>query len=363
MPIRKSKTKPSGTLKRLLDTKKHETRIVGPVERMLLGRERGIGRRQDVLHPSELAKSDHCPLADYYRLTWLEDGKELPKREALRMTTEVIFSEGHEYHRKWQEWVTDLGLLEGVWECPSCAHRWWDTAPRACSRCNHVGQDKYRYTNMIYREVPLKSQKHRISGHADGKAGAGLLEIKSIGEGTIRIEAPMLYKRHTKKVRVLDDEGVLIDGDSVTWVDMKALWDGIKRPFPSHIRQADTYMAVARLSGLEIDHMVFIYENKAKGGFKEFVVPFDQKRSDALLEVCLDIVWAVENRRPPSCPHEGCDNCRAYETKEDTTDGDATDTEDAGRGADRPLLGRSRAAGSGGTGPARPARRGLSRPS
>ncbi len=352
------KTKPSGALKRLLDTKKVDTKVVGPVERMLMAKEPGADRRQDVLHPSELAKSNHCPLADYYRLVACDEGRPLPKREAHRFRSEVIFSEGHEYHRKWQEWLTELGVLEGMWLCPNCEHRWWGISPMACQRCNHVGwRTPGRVTNMTYLEVPLASETLRIAGHADGKVDTGLLEVKSIGQGTIRIEAPALYKRHTLRVGLLDEDDQLVAGlPPRQWVDMDGLWDSIRRPFPSHLRQADIYMGVARSAGSDVDHMIFVYESKAKGGSKEFVVPYNPERSDPLLETALDIVWAVEKRRPPACPYQGCDACRAYEKDVHEPAEDAPRREGAG---ERPLLGRARAAGPTGAAPARPARRGL----
>ena len=376
MALAKKATKPTGQLKRLLDTKKVDTRVVGPVERMLMAKDPTDGRRQDVLHPSELAKSAHCPLADYYRLVACDTGQTLPRQDPNRFRSEIIFSEGHEYHRKWQDWITELGVLEGMWLCPSCEHQWWDTSPLTCARCNHVGwKVPERWTNMVYREVPIASAKHRISGQADGKVGRSLLEVKSIGEGTIRIEAPALYKRHTKKIVVLPEDGDHLKGDLPlsqigrpvagseprSWVDMRALWDSVKRPFPSHLRQADIYMGVARISGLDIDSMTFIYENKANGGSKEFVVAYSAARSDALLDVALDIVWAVEKRRPPECPHGGCAGCRPYENLDATHEQDQTDTGIGEAGGERPLVRSAGAPRRAGLGAARAARGGLAR--
>lgn len=326
MPIRRSTTgstkfKPSGALKRVLDSKKLETRLIGPIERHLMTKGPDADRPTDVLHPSALCKNDKCPLADYYALQGLK-----PKHTPHTFRLETIFSEGHEYHRKWQDWLTELGLLEGMWQCPSCAHRWWDTCPVTCKRCNHVGQKiPGRSTNMIYREVPLKSAQHRIAGHSDGKVGRSLIEIKSVGNGTIRVEAPSMYSKYTKKMVPADDP----TASPKTWLDLDSLWRDLKRPFPGHLRQGMLYLALAQMQGLDVDEMVFIYESKANGGTKEFIVRLDEEAATELLDYALDVVWAVEHNRPPDCPNgdTGCAECRAY-----TEDESADQQEDEGAG-------------------------------
>lgn len=288
----------SPSLKAFLDSAKRETRLLGAVERHLLGRA-PEDRDLSVLHPSELAKPEVCARALYMRMVWAREGRDLP-REVLRLRTLTIFGEGNAIHEKWQGWLAEMGVLRGMWECPCCSHRWLETVPVTCPQCNYVGQrDGYSATNMRYREVPLRSSKHNIAGLSDGWIDDGkpdaLLEVKSIGKGTVRIEAPHMFSKHGG--------------------DMEKMWADIRRPFPSHLRQGHLYLALAELDlkAPPRRQIAFIYENKADQAFKEFLVTHDPEVSGPLLELALDVMWAVEKGREPDCVKDGCANCKLYE--------------------------------------------------
>jgi hypothetical protein len=60
------------------------------------------------------------------------------------------------------------------------------------------------------------------------------------------------------------------------------------------------------------DEIVFIYELKANQDYKEFCVKYDPEYVTEIFENALDVVWAVENQRPPACnidPVNGCKRC------------------------------------------------------
>ena len=122
----------SSKMKEFLTTNRVETRVVGPIERMLLaeGEEQSQDeRRQDVLHVSELAKPTFCPRAAYQRITGVA-----PPEESARMRLQAIFEEGHDVHAKWQRWVRRLGRLYGQWLCAVCESRWMATSPETCPK-------------------------------------------------------------------------------------------------------------------------------------------------------------------------------------------------------------------------------------
>jgi hypothetical protein len=151
--------------------------------------------------------------------------------------------------------------------------------------------------------VPLFYAPLRISGHSDGwlvNLGEPLmLEIKSVGMGTIRWEAPEMLAEH--------------DGD------FDKIWRALKAPFMKHITQVQIYMKLAELLELENhpQEAVIIYENKATQEIKEFVIPKSDFGIEHLFEAAKLIVDAVDNKTPLSCniSPTGCSKCKGYENE------------------------------------------------
>lgn len=307
----------SPLMKRLFETTKTNTVILGPLQRMLMGGDEfDDHRRRDVIHPSELIKKDFCDLALYYRLI----GWDIPK-ENHGFQLETIFEQGHAYHDKWQGWVWDLGTLDlpqvglrGRFRCLRCGHGdweetkpWFTTSPTVCVNCG-AGR-KF----LQYGEVPIWMPKHRIGGHSDGDLDLGpdvpieqhpMLEVKSVGEGTVRFEAPKLITKHTKTVVIGETEK--------RWTDWQALWRDVRRPFRTHLKQGALYcFAMGRAE------MIYIYEFKPTGASKEFRVRMDFDIIEEELETALDVLYAVKTRKPPDCPRGGCKQCRAFEALRD----------------------------------------------
>lgn len=313
----------SSKMRELMDVNKRvETVLVGPIERMLLeqGDESEEPRRQDVLHVSELAKSSFCPRAAFLRITGA-----LQPEESARMRLQAIFEEGHDVHAKWQRWVRRLGRLYGRWLCVACESSWMGISPEQCPQCEAPGW------KILYKEVPVnKAEEYFIVGHGDGQLDGPegpWIEAKTIGIGTVRIEAPSLLSRYSHKGVHLDDldrllgwardDGIRsIDGSAddippallSKWVDFDGLWKNVRRPFPSHLKQGHLY---AGLVG--VNEVIFVYEYKPNQAHKEFVVQASPDVYGPLLEMALDVKWAVEKDRPPRCPHGGCKECTTSE--------------------------------------------------
>ena len=221
----------------------------------------------------------------------------------LRMAS--IFAEGHTIHHKWQTWLRGMGNLYGVWVCTDCLLSWWDTSPQVCMGCKGV--------NVKYAEVPLISDpRYRIQGHADGwvvgLSDPFVIELKSIGIGTIRVEDPKL----------------LMANDN----DLDKAWRAIRRPFPSHRRQGQLYLRLLHQMQARGDlaadlvipeEVVFVYELKANQDYKEFTVAYDPDDTEieALLDLALDIDWAIKTKTPPECNvlangAKTCKKCEPY---------------------------------------------------
>jgi CRISPR/Cas system-associated exonuclease Cas4 (RecB family) len=257
------------------ETMKSDNGIVGEVQRMLLANalKSNPERPPDVVHPSELCKPDWCTRRAYYRIT------QVPETNASKINhrTEQMFEEGHHIHAKWQGWLWDLGILQGMFYCHDCNNVWWDTAPTECEEC------RCPRWGLRYREVPIISEEMLVSGRADGQIyDDTIVEVKSIGPGTIRYERPELFRRY--------DQGE---------INLEGLWKEIKRPFVSHLKQAMFY---AYVKGLK--KVVFIYEWKPYQALKHFTVTVSESYIEDMIENALDTAYAVREDRLPNRPRQ-----------------------------------------------------------
>ena len=266
-------------MKSFAETQKYQTTLLGDVHAHVLRRAaQDDGRRQDIIHPSEMAKHDLCPRQVALRIGGAEPSDSAPVNG---YTMETIFQEGHDIHTKWQTWLWQMGRLWGMWRCRSCGFEWLDTSPSECTQC---GSD-----NIEYREVPLNAEdEYLMTGHADGAVPDlnAFIEVKSIGLGTLRIEEPALVREYTVTTT---------EGDKV--VNYDQLWKDIKRPLPGHRKQGGLYLAIAALRGMPYDRMVYIYENKANQQVKEFVLKYSERQMEPLLAINKDIQGAVREGR------------------------------------------------------------------
>jgi CRISPR/Cas system-associated exonuclease Cas4 (RecB family) len=288
-----ARTKLAPALKVRAEVRKQNSVLLGDIQAHVVtevARDK-VKRRSDIVHPSEMAKADWCPRATSYRII----GQTPSNDEAIGYGTASIFETGNTAHTKWQRWLADMGRLYGKWTCTVCGWSVHDTSVLDCEGCGLLGV-------MRYDEVPLEAEKrYLIAGHGDGAVLdlMALIEVKTIGTGTIRIEEPDLVKRHTRKTT-----------DGKTVLDLESLWNGIKRPFPSHRRQAQIYLHLANLGGLELTRAIFLYENKANQAPKEFVIAYDPAATAELFETARDIKFAVADGKVLDRP-EGFTNNRA----------------------------------------------------
>jgi hypothetical protein len=275
-------------LQKFLDAKKKPYRLLGDIERHLLARPVG-DRSTTVLHPSEIIKKDWCKRASYFLL---QGHTKIAEKPALQLQS--IFDEGHAIHAKWQRYFQEMGVLYGRFVCVACDFSLFDLGVVGCPAC---GKD-----TLEYREVTLTDNTLRIAGHTDGWIkGIGddtLIEIKSIGPGTIRSESP----------------GLMYDANG----DFMEAWKNINRPFSSHILQGQVYLELLKRMGTPVNEIVFIYELKANQSYKEFSVKADYELVRHIFDGAKFVVDAVDAGVAPDCnnnPGGTCKQCDPY--KED----------------------------------------------
>ncbi|MGD6750299.1 hypothetical protein [Streptomyces sp. BH105] len=271
-------------------------------------------RRQDIIHPSEMAKDDWCPKATFLRISTGIHHKQTFGFQSLN-----IFDTGHESHRKWQNRAWDIGWLEGMFKCLHCKLLWWDRSPERCPTPDCASKA------LEYAEVPLSAEStHFIVGHSDGMLtpAKSLLEIKTVGEGTVRFEEPERLAKHLI---------TLPDGSKI--VDLPAMWSSIKVPFPSHIRQGQIYLWLAQRRDLDVDRMTYVYESKFNQDVKQFVVRANADIIAPLIETARDIKerLATSADAPPCVNGDVCKQCKPYQEK-------SADGEEAPRRARRETL-------------------------
>lgn len=296
---------------------------------MLKDHARPSTRRQNVIHPSEMAKPTWCPLSTYLRIKACRKANDPFVKAPDKVGVQIlnIFDEGHFIHDKWQRRLWKMERLWGNWQCLSCeSFGAYEDIPLTCPTC---GSDM---RSLIYNEVPLKMDALLISGHADGavKDKNSLIEIKSVGEGTVRYEAPHIHQEY-------------IQGE---YVNLKGMFKAIEEPFPSHINQGQLYLHLCNHLGLPFTSIDFIYEAKFTQSVKEFLVQYDPAVGSKLFEKAKIIVDALDNDGPlPVCPTGTCKDCEQYGAK--IEDFSTTGVEPEGADSSVPTIRRTSSSSSG----------------
>lgn len=261
-------------------------------------------RDPTVVHPSELAKSDLCLRAVYRRIA---SGAWPPDKEKFDFVRENIFATGNDIHQKWQDRMRETGFpLWGDWECRICGLR--ANAVLQPQTDPHNADDWHKYHacdnaseidhQWVYAEVTLNAKSELlIAGHADAGFDDTLVEIKSIGLGTVRMDAPDLLARYQ-------------DGGKT---DLTGLWKAITKPLVSHLRQGDVYLHLAHVLGLPFTQIVYLYEFKPNQMTKEFTIKYNPERSMKLVAKAEQVKYAIESGVAPPCIKKtGCKQCDAF---------------------------------------------------
>ena len=265
---------------------KDNNRVLSKIEAALAVEqaERNSHRDTKHFHSSEMAKDNWCPRSTWYKITDTEESDP----QSMNLKRMNIFAEGHNIHDKWQRWMWKAGCLWGNWQCKSCEYKWEDKSPMSCPLCSS--------DDLRYKEVPVYSERYRIIGHADGvwddDKGKAVVEIKSVGLGTIRWDAPKLYEGYASGDLSLDE-----------------LWKHIKRPLTTHRRQVNLYMMC-----LGIEEAIVIYEWKPSQDVKEFHIKYDPALTADILDGIDEVMDALEDDivpvRPVRATHKSCEFCR-----------------------------------------------------
>ena len=290
-PLPKVKKAASGVTALRPSRSKDDPDLVGMVGKHLMRRRSGDNRDFAHIHPSDISKDDWCPRRTYYQIS---SGK--PEAEEFRPQMEMVFSEGHSIHTKWQTWLWEMGLLRGKFSCLLCGWEGWASSPSRCPVCHAQALDHFGQRFLRYREVPLRNEENRVLAHSDGDLAPpfdGLLEIKSVGPGTVRKEMPSLY--------YLYSTGEYTEA---------TLWGKIKQPFPSHLRQGLIYCWLA-----DRPRVWFVYEWKPSQQVRVYKVERNDDLISGRLESCQDIVHALDGGGIPRRPkgwdhtHSQCSTC------------------------------------------------------
>jgi len=269
--------------------------LVPAIREHMLGKHmEGENRRWDIIHPSELShQKDFCPRAVWLRIV---EGPVEPAKFDYGLQN--IFDEGHSIHAKWQQRMREATPLWGDWKCRICKSMVcaseepgsaWDGT---CGPYGHLWE---------YSEVNLDAEAEALMcGHADGAAWTTLAEIKSVGEGTVRMEDPDFYNLYYSDKQV----------------DLKEMWKDITRPFKTHVNQVDIYLWICDVRGYPFTSAEFIYESKWNQLVKNFTIRYSEERSMKLVSQAIAIKDAIKSGDEPGCRFPGtCKNCLPYDER------------------------------------------------
>jgi hypothetical protein len=262
-------------------------------------------------HPSLISKGVECQVWWYY---FLKNFESVPEEWSDESLTAMMI--GSSIHDSIQKALYEMGMLEGVWKCISCGHKFWALSPK--DKCEVCGQEFKSWYYLKFKEVPI--QIGLISGHADGiinkDGGRTLGEFKSI-KNESRPNAPYSFERVIASNRPMDDhylqtqlylygwdqllkqssiaEDILIDEQgNLTVVKLDGpIWDGVKVVGP-------------------LENGIIDYVAKNSSEKKSFLIKKDQNSiqhlldtmtfiQKAFLEDCPETLKGIDSKTSNSC--------------------------------------------------------------
>lgn len=315
------------------DGKRERTSILAGMREQAMKRHYADNERDhSVIHPSEMAKSDWCVRGTYYRMT----GAGYLSTD-FNWVQENIFEFGSQTHSYFQSLLQDTGELFGDWKCSICKRYVQRTLSRDLDQkpcayfMDEPGKSQHADHDWVYAEIPLRGgPAGLIAGKADGGYRDTIAEFKTVGLGTVRIDAPRLVAKYYSK--------------ELGQYDIDGLWKDLKRPLPSHVRQGNTYLYLAQQMGYDFSSVTYVYQFKPNQQTKEFRVTYSDEIMAPLLvraNVIADAIY--KEGSPPACEFGGCEQCRAYEPKEAASE-DRNPSPESERPARRVVTRRSAAA-------------------
>ncbi len=289
----KRRVKPTGLLGEVAKAKASTGVVLPMLKEVMIADHLKDAKEQEFsnqhIRPSEMAKGDWCPRATYYRLA----GMRLPE-EHYNFVLENIWAEGDSIEEKWIARARKTGKLWGTWKCLLCDQEITGLEP------DPFGCEEYHGGHFWkYKQVKLYPEGSLLGGSEDGAfphLGA-LFELKSVGQGTIRMDAPNLLARNT------------VRHQGRTVYDLDRIWKELSRPFSNHLRQVNIYLHLAEVLGLPFDKAVLFYEYKANQQVKEFVVTKSASVLDPLLDKARGIEVALGTGVPPPCGNPEREQC------------------------------------------------------
>lgn len=245
--------------------------VIAKVDRYLLSLEGKLmlekddERAKDCFHPSELSTND-CIRSMVYN--WIK--APITNPGTIQPRVKRIFDVGHHKGFIIQQYFWDMGILEGMWECVKCDHKWWDVSPKHCENCN---AKLFIWDNLKYLEVPIENKKWNIIGHSDG-------------------------------IIILDGKRVLIELKSIknrdkTTPEESVTFDELNQAKIEHVYQTNMYADALDENGMEIERMIIIYFAKNNQMLKEFPIrKMDMMLAPSYTKINL-VNHALENRYLP----------------------------------------------------------------
>lgn len=226
-------------------------------------------RRYNIFHPSAWGS---CLRKVAYQFYNEQDRFLQRSADDVDTRLELVFDNGHKTHFRWQEYLTNAGVMRGYWRCAQCG--------------------------VVYGKDEKMGIKSPLQADSSWKCQCGHQSLE-YEETTVQSEPQYNFKGHVDAIVDLRDTPWAQNNEyDVFVVDFKTIKDDMFSELTQakyeHVVQTNIYMWIL---GLKL--AVVLYENKDNQTVKEMLVP----RDDALIEgIKKEALWMVDVLRHGKLP-------------------------------------------------------------